>query len=101
MTFNLERDTQPGRINAKVWETLLDGAALCEKFKSEYIRFRPPMMTVFSNVMPLMASLSLDRWKIWRITRNFDLVRVDAKKLAAKQSQIPMKIPNNKFGFSS
>lgn len=55
-------------------ETLKDGYAYDDryKFKEEY--FDSPNIWVFMNIIPEESYLSTDRWKIWRIDTNKNLV---------------------------
>lgn len=57
-------------------ETLKDGYAYDDRytFKEEY--FDCPNIWVFTNIIPDMAYMSMDRWKIWKI-RDGDLVEFD------------------------
>lgn len=47
------------------------------RFSYKEITIQPPRIWVFSNVMPKLEYLSIDRWRIWTIDENMDLVKYE------------------------
>lgn len=55
-------------------ETIKDGYAFDDRYTFREKIFDCPNIWIFSNVMPEMDLLSKDRWKIWRISPDFELL---------------------------
>ena len=67
-------------------EAIKDGCATSTKYNSTPLRFKiPNVVMIFSNELPLVKQLSADRWKIYRISKNEDLIFIDANKLKQKE----------------
>lgn len=54
-------------------ETLKGGFAFDDRYHFKKRYFNPPMIVVFSNILPDLDYLSADRWKIWRINKKKEL----------------------------
>lgn len=50
-------------------ETIKDGYAYDDRYKFHDEYFDPPNIWVFSNVMPELNMMSIDRWKIWEFDK--------------------------------
>ena len=56
-------------------ETIKDGYAYDDRYSFKEKNFDSPNIWIFTNTLPDTSMLSLDRWKIWKITKNYKLKR--------------------------
>lgn len=54
-------------------ESIKSGYIIDSRFKATEVRIPSPHVWVFTNMLPDLNYLSLDRWKIWRINKDKDL----------------------------
>ncbi|MBA7675972.1 hypothetical protein ES703_84211 [subsurface metagenome] len=52
-------------------EVIKNGVAYDKRYKGTKKRFDRPRVFVFTNVLPAFKLMSLDKWVIWAITKNF------------------------------
>lgn len=57
-------------------EQIKNGLLNSPKYESRTLLFNPPHVLCFSNSAPKWESVSLDRWKVYRITSELSLERV-------------------------
>lgn len=71
--FNFARSNN-GKISYNAIEQLKDGLVNSPKYKGGFKSFAPPHVFIFANFFPKIKSLSLDRWKIYKINpdKSFD-----------------------------
>lgn len=55
-------------------ETIKDGYAWDDRYSFKEKIFDSPNIYIFTNTLPNLNMLSLDRWKIWSIDENYELV---------------------------
>lgn len=60
-------------------ETLKFGFACDDRFKHKKVRFDSPSVWVFTNSVPELEFLSLDRWKFWSISASKELQLEDVE----------------------
>lgn len=65
--FNFTRTTEE-RINYGALEAVKDGLVFCPKYESKTKIFNCPHVVVFSNFPPDKETMSIDRWKIEKLT---------------------------------
>ena len=71
--FNLPRGQYMDSGNYKILESVKDGSAIAGKYNSKKLVFKKPnILIVFSNWAPNKSKLSLDRWKIFKISRDLE-----------------------------
>lgn len=58
-------------------EELKDGAFFSGKYKGTQVLMNPPHVWVFMNLMPDMKMLSKDRWNIFKVDKDFQLVKIE------------------------
>ena len=59
--------------NYKILEHIKDGKAMAGKFNSKLLKFKKPnIVIVFSNNEPNMSHLSMDRWRIFKISKDLE-----------------------------
>lgn len=58
-------------------ETLKDGYAYDSRYKATEATFDSPTIWVFTNEKPNVKLLSIDRWRIWRISSKYKLKDVE------------------------
>ena len=69
--FNDTRAGNSSDQNYTVLEQIKDGCAVSSKYNSTVLSFKVPnLVIVFSNVKPNTANLSVDRWRIYSITKD-------------------------------
>jgi len=61
-------------VNYSAIESIKDGLATSAKYESTQLVFNSPHVFIFSNDLPQVHKLTLDRWKIFTIVNN-ELVR--------------------------
>lgn len=60
-------------------ETIKDGYAYDDRYQFKEKVFDCPNIWIFTNTMPDFNMLSLDRWILWTIDENYNLVKMDLK----------------------
>ena len=69
--FNDTRAGNSSDQNYTVLEQIKDGCAVSSKYNSTVLSFKVPnLVIVFSNVKPNTTNLSVDRWRIYSITKD-------------------------------
>jgi len=58
-------------------EVIKNGVAYDKRYHAKKIRFDRPRIFVFTNTLPNLSMLSMDRWKIWRVNDDYELVELD------------------------
>ncbi len=61
-------------------ETIKDGYAYDDRYSFKEKCFDCPNIWIFTNILPELSMLSIDRWKIWEIDKLYDLVEMDINK---------------------
>ena len=91
--FNVPRSSDSlNECSYSVMEAIKDGCATSTKYNSTPLRFKTPnVVMVFSNEPPLVNQLSSDRWRIYKISKNEDLIFVEAKTLKHLDSKKTLK----------
>ncbi len=62
-------------------EVIKNGVAYDKRYSATKIRFDRPRIFVFTNGLPEFKLMSKDRWRVWTINKDFELVRYEADKL--------------------
>ena len=57
-------------------EVIKNGVAYDKRYNAKKIRFNRPRIFVFTNTLPELSLMSKDRWNIWRVNEEYELVRV-------------------------
>ncbi len=52
-------------------EVIKNGVAYDKRYTASKVRFNRPRVFVFTNVLPALNLMSLDKWVIWAITKDF------------------------------
>lgn len=55
-------------------EKIKNGLMFSSKYDSGKVQFNPPQLVVFANFEPDLTRLSADRWEVWEINNDFELV---------------------------
>lgn len=55
-------------------EVIKNGVAYDKRYTAKKIRFDRPRIFVFTNTLPVLSLMSLDRWRIWTVSKEYDLV---------------------------
>lgn len=58
-------------------EAIKNGNLTNYKYQGGFIDFEVPHVVIFANWLPDMAKLSMDRWRVRRLTKDGDLVRCE------------------------
>lgn len=58
-------------------EVLKNGVAYDKRYSAKKVRFDRPRVFIFTNTLPEFDLMSKDRWKVWSINRNKELVPFD------------------------
>ena len=75
--FNIVKSVYINDVNYKILEDIKDGKALARKYNSKMMRFKTPnVIIVFSNMYPDTKGFSKDRWLIFKINAEMELVDV-------------------------
>lgn len=56
-------------------EVIKNGIAYDKRYAATKKRFDRPRIFVFTNELPNLELMSKDRWNIWRVTKDYDLVK--------------------------
>lgn len=67
------------KVNYSMVEAIKDGFIFSSKYESKTIYFGSCHLVIFSNHEPEFEDLSLDRWKIFEINDNFELINRNDK----------------------
>lgn len=71
--FNIARDSA-SKISYSALESVKDGMMTNIKYEAESLIFNSPHVVVMSNSLPVKSKLSADRWKIYTINSDKQLV---------------------------
>ncbi len=55
-------------------EIIKNGVAYDKRYSAKKIRFSRPRIFVFTNCLPCLNLMSIDRWNIWKINENYELI---------------------------
>jgi hypothetical protein len=55
-------------------EVIKNGVAYDKRNYAKKVRFDRPRIFIFTNTLPVLSLMSIDRWNIWTIDDNYDLV---------------------------
>lgn len=69
-------------------EALKNGCFHSSKFESKMIVRNSPHIFIFCNSLPEIKNLSLDRWHIYKIKKNYDVKLVDIEKIYDNNNNI-------------
>ena len=56
-------------------EIIKNGCAYDKRYTAKKIRFDRPRIFVFTNVLPEFNFMSKDRWNVWQITEDYDMIK--------------------------
>ena len=87
--FNVPRSNDSvTECSYSVMEAIKDGCATSTKYNSTPLRFKTPnVVMVFSNELPRVKQLSLDRWRIFTISKDENLIFVESNTLKNSESK--------------
>ena len=68
-------------------ECIKNGRITSTKWKGNKIKFDIPHVVVFANFLPRVHQMKLDRWKIFEITKEMELRKIDAYKIAHTEDE--------------
>ena len=69
--FNISRNLKTSDVAYDAIEGVKDGLVLSSKYNSKIIKFKTPnVVMIFSNLPPIVDTLSIDRWEIFQIKNN-------------------------------
>ncbi len=71
-------------VSYEAIESVKNGKFFSGKYEGKMVLFDPPHIIIFSNFLPEIEKLSLDRWKIYEIKKNFDLEELNTQNLLNK-----------------
>ncbi len=69
-------------------ESVKNGCFVTTKYESKQLFTSVPHVFVFANFLPNFSSLSSDRWRLLRITEDYNLILMDASSLKALEYAI-------------
>lgn len=93
--FNLPRDFKPKDFDYKLIESIKDGLITSAKYKSSTLLFNPPHIWVLCNFFPEMDKLTQDKWNIWKINDNFELIK------HIEPNEYPFLEPKKEYNYSA
>lgn len=79
--FDIPRETKPEHVSYTSLEMLKNGIVENHKFECKTFLCHTPHIFVFSNTLPVMSRMSLDRWKIYEINSSKELEAIAPEKL--------------------
>jgi len=87
--FNVPRSNDSvTECSYSVMEAIKDGCATSTKYNSTPLRFKTPnVVMVFSNEPPHVKQLSLDRWRIFTISKDENLISIESNTLKNSESK--------------
>jgi hypothetical protein len=56
-------------------EVIKNGVAFDKRYGATKIRFDRPRVFVFTNALPEFSLMSKDRWNVWTVLENYEMVR--------------------------
>lgn len=56
-------------------EIIKNGCAFDKRYSGKKIRFDRPRVFVFTNILPEFQLMSRDRWNVWQITEDYNMVK--------------------------
>lgn len=56
-------------------EIIKNGVCYDKRYTAKKIRFNRPRVFIFTNELPCFELMSKDRWNVWQITEDFELVK--------------------------
>lgn len=65
VNFNFARHVDMERVNYSAIENLLDGKIFSSKYHSGMKRVAKPQVNMFTNSLPILTKMSMDRWNIY------------------------------------
>lgn len=74
--MNIPRDMPARHVKYRALEGVKDGLITSSKYESQTLLFNSPHVWVFANEMPIVETLTVDRWEVYKINQNYELVRV-------------------------
>ena len=84
--FNIPKGQYMLHENYKILEHIKDGKAMAGKFNSRLLKFKKPnIVIVFSNNEPIKSHLSMDRWRIFKISN--DMEHLEERGVGKKKSK--------------
>jgi len=63
-------------------EVIKNGVAYDKRYNAKKIRFDRPRIFVFTNTLPQLSLMSLDRWNIWQVNDKYELKKWNAESVA-------------------
>jgi len=58
-------------------EVVKNGVAYDKRYTAQKKRFDRPRIFIFTNTLPMFSLMSKDRWKLWQIDENFELIKYE------------------------
>jgi len=55
-------------------EIIKNGVAYDKRYTAKKVRFDRPRIFIFTNELPNFSLMSKDRWRVWNVTENYDLI---------------------------
>lgn len=68
---------------ASAMEGIKNGLFMNTKYETCQVIMRSPHIWIFSNMVPNLSSMSRDRWRLWEIGTDRNLVRLSSSRIAA------------------
>ncbi len=62
-------------------EVIKNGVAYDKRYSGKLKRFDRPRVIVFTNTLPILSLMSADRWNLWEVNENYELVAYVKKPL--------------------
>lgn len=72
--LNVPRDTSTDHISYKALESVKDGLLTSPKYESTSLIFNSPHVWVFANELPKLSKMTQDKWVIYTINENYELI---------------------------
>lgn len=69
-------------------EQIKNGMVYCGKYKGGMKIFDSPVIVIFTNQLPDFEKMSLDRWRIWKIDENKELLKFDEWMVLYDQNRV-------------
>lgn len=74
--FNFAREVTSDDVSYRMLEMVKDGLVTNIKYEAETLVFNSPHIWVLANCLPNLSSLTKDRWKVWSINTQKELVEL-------------------------
>jgi len=66
-------------------EVIKNGVAYDKRYHAKKIRFNRPRVFVFTNELPNLDLMSKDRWVIWMVDEEYEVIELNPREMQQKE----------------